>query len=71
MKTTITAKGQVTIPKQVRDRLKLQPGDVVDFIVDDNGAVQMRVVGDSIKKWAPSLRWGPSDQTRKGASDTS
>ncbi|MBN2356657.1 AbrB/MazE/SpoVT family DNA-binding domain-containing protein [candidate division KSB1 bacterium] len=50
MKTTVTAKGQITIPKPVRDRLRLQPGDVVDFIVDADGAVQMRVVGESIKR---------------------
>ncbi|NLN71393.1 MAG: AbrB/MazE/SpoVT family DNA-binding domain-containing protein [Thermoplasmatales archaeon] len=29
---TITAKGQVTIPKKVRDRLKLEPGMKLAFI---------------------------------------
>jgi AbrB family looped-hinge helix DNA binding protein len=27
----IGAKGQVVIPKSLRDRVRLQPGDVVDF----------------------------------------
>jgi AbrB family looped-hinge helix DNA binding protein len=31
MKTTISEKGQVTIPKTLRDRLGLLPGQVLDF----------------------------------------
>lgn len=31
MKTTISEKGQVTIPKLLRDRLGLLPGQVLDF----------------------------------------
>ena len=31
MKTTISKKGQVTIPKPLRDRLGLLPGQVLDF----------------------------------------
>ncbi|MGH6671351.1 MAG: AbrB/MazE/SpoVT family DNA-binding domain-containing protein [Xanthobacteraceae bacterium] len=29
--STITRKGQVTIPKSIRDRLNLRPGNKVDF----------------------------------------
>jgi antitoxin PrlF len=28
----ITSKGQLTLPKEVRDRLSLKPGDAVEFI---------------------------------------
>jgi AbrB family looped-hinge helix DNA binding protein len=35
--STITAKGQTTIPKKIRDHLKLQPGDKVDFIIVEDG----------------------------------
>ncbi len=38
---TITSKGQTTIPKEIRDYLKLHPGDQVDFIAGDDGAVTM------------------------------
>ena len=31
MKTTVSEKGQVTIPKRLRDRLGLRPGTVLDF----------------------------------------
>lgn len=31
MKATITSKGQITIPVQVRRRLNLKAGDVLDF----------------------------------------
>ncbi|HEX9766158.1 MAG TPA: AbrB/MazE/SpoVT family DNA-binding domain-containing protein [Nitriliruptorales bacterium] len=39
---TITAKGQVTIPKQVRDELGLHEGDRVLFRVIDGRAVLAR-----------------------------
>jgi antitoxin PrlF len=42
MGNTLTVKGQVTIPKRVRDTLGLAPGDEVDFEVDEQGAVFLR-----------------------------
>lgn len=35
----VTVKGQVTIPKPIRDRLGLTPGAEVDFEVDSQGRV--------------------------------
>lgn len=31
MKSTITSKGQITIPAAIRARLHLEPGDVLEF----------------------------------------
>lgn len=37
----ITSKGQVTIPKRVRDYLGLKPGSDVEFALGDNGRVEL------------------------------
>ncbi|NKK76989.1 AbrB/MazE/SpoVT family DNA-binding domain-containing protein [Rhizobium leguminosarum] len=39
MATTVTAKGQVTIPKRVRDLLGIVPGSRVDFHRAADGSV--------------------------------
>ena len=36
---TMTSKGQITIPKDIRKRLNLQPGDRLDFIIEEGGRV--------------------------------
>ena len=41
MQATITSKGQITLPKALRERLHLAPGDRVELIVDDNDVVRM------------------------------
>ncbi len=43
---TITSKGQVTIPKAVRDALGLQPGDRIDFVDTDRGCLIVPVKRD-------------------------
>ncbi len=40
-KTRITTKGQVTIPKEVRERLGLRPGDELEFTEED-GVFRLR-----------------------------
>jgi antitoxin PrlF len=40
--STLTSKGQTTIPKEVRDHLKVQSGDQIDFIIQPDGAVILR-----------------------------
>lgn len=42
--TTLTVKGQVTIPKPVRDALRLAAGSKVEFIVGENNEVTLRPV---------------------------
>ncbi len=38
MQATMTSKGQLTVPKAIRDKLRLKPGDRIEFLLDDNGA---------------------------------
>ena len=39
MESSITVKGQATIPKAIRDHLRLKPGDRVKFFVHPDGSV--------------------------------
>ena len=45
MTVTVTSKGQVTIPKTVRDRLGINPGSEVDFEVAEDGRAFLRRIG--------------------------
>jgi AbrB family looped-hinge helix DNA binding protein len=38
----VSEKGQITIPKAIRDQLKLEPGDEVEFRRTDEGFVLRR-----------------------------
>jgi AbrB family looped-hinge helix DNA binding protein len=42
--TTVTSKGQVTIPKEVRDKLGLEAGDRVEIVAED-GVARVRKYG--------------------------
>ena len=39
---TMTSKGQITIPKTVRDRLHLRTGDRMEFSVAEDGIITIR-----------------------------
>jgi len=39
MESAITIKGQITIPKAIREHLHVKPGDRVKFFVHPNGTV--------------------------------
>lgn len=36
---TLTSKGQLTVPKRVRDQLHLRPGDRLEFRIDSDGTL--------------------------------
>ncbi len=56
-RTKITTKGQVTIPKDVRERLGLRPGDEIEFVEDTAGfRVQKRVLASPFKKYRGYLK---------------
>ncbi len=50
MPTTLTIKGRVTIPKQIREVLGLKPGMFVDFAVNQEGEVVIHCAESSAKR---------------------
>lgn len=47
---TVTSKGQVTIPKQVRERLGIEEGETVSFRVNDDGSATIRPETDPMER---------------------
>ena len=50
MLATLTAKGQVTLPKVFRNQLGLNAGDKIDFVMLDNGVIQIVPLKQSSRK---------------------
>lgn len=53
MATTVTVKGQVTLPKSVRDAVGIKPGDQVEVRATASGGIYIekpRAVGDYAAK---------------------
>lgn len=56
MTTTVTTKGQVTIPKAVRELLGIKPGSRVDFRPTPNGVEIVRADGKKPESRFAKLR---------------
>lgn len=61
MESAITVKGQATIPKAIREHLRLKPGDRVKFFVHPDGSVVLlpKVPASAIKGMMKSRRRRP------------
>lgn len=46
--STITSKGQVTIPDVIRRQVKLQAGDQIEWEVSETGKIEVRRAGMSL-----------------------
>ncbi len=55
---TMTSKGQMTVPKPIRDRLRIGAGDLVDFIINDRGEIVVRAATSDVKELKGLLRTG-------------
>ncbi len=42
MLATITSKGQVTVPKNIRDQLNITAGTQLDFTLNNDGTISVR-----------------------------
>lgn len=47
---TITSKGQITLPKEVRDHLHVAEGDRVEFVIQPEGSVEVHPLKGSVQK---------------------
>lgn len=52
MNSTVSEKGQVTIPKKLRNQLGLKPGVVIEFKSD-----QGKLIGTKRRREDPLLNW--------------
>lgn len=53
---TITSKGQITLPREVRDHLHVREGDRVEFEIDRAGEVRVRPVTGAVEELFGMLR---------------
>jgi AbrB family looped-hinge helix DNA binding protein len=61
MKAIVSEKGQVTIPKRLRDRLGIRPGQVLEFEEDEGRLVARKTaVRDPFEAVYGSLKLGKS-----------
>jgi antitoxin PrlF len=63
MPSNLTSKGQVTIPKQLRDALGLRPGMPVNFAVNRDGEVVI------VKSRKPTRRSADRFEAARGKAD--
>lgn len=71
MVSTVTSKGQVTIPKEIRVFLKIEPSDKIDFSVE-NGQVILKPIKtlQNFRGRIPSKGKGDLVIERKQAKDS-
>jgi antitoxin PrlF len=48
--STVTSKGQITLPKALRDDLKLKTGDRVDFVKEPDGGYRVRPANRDVRE---------------------
>jgi len=54
--STVTSKGQITLPKQIREHLHVAPGDRIDFVVEESGQVVVRPTRSRLRQLRGMLR---------------
>ena len=47
--STLTRQGQTTIPKAIREHLKLRAGQRLDFVIDERGRVLLRPATNDVR----------------------
>lgn len=55
-RATLTSKGQITVPKAVRDALGVRPGDRLTFRVHENGTVTLEAATIDLRSLVGSVK---------------
>ena len=58
----LTKKGQITIPKEIRDKLGIKRGDIVEFAIKDGECIVRKKAVFNIDKWLGVLGKGDTDE---------
>ena len=64
----VTTKGQVTIPKQIRDHLGIGPGSEVEFVATDDGA-RLVAVNENLSEEEAARRFSEVLDRMEGSLD--
>ena len=65
MYTTISSKGQVTIPVEIRNMLRLNTGDRIDFVIFDKNRVELMPKKGSVGALKGLVKWSGKPMTLK------
>ena len=66
MRSTVTTKGQITIPIEIRNKFHLKSGDEIEFFILESGKIECIPVTTSIKELKGFL---PKPKKRVGLED--
>ena len=56
--STLTSKSQITVPKAVRESLRLGPGDRLRFVIHDNGTVSVEAETVDLRSLRGAIKRG-------------
>ena len=57
MYTTLSSKGQITIPAEIRNKLQLNTGDRIDFVFFDGNRIAMIPKKGSVRALKGIVKW--------------
>jgi len=68
MESTITIKGQITIPKAAREHLHVKPGDKVRFFLDPDGGIVLlpKLPASALRGMLKAKRHATLDEIEEG-----
>jgi len=69
MSSKITSKGQITVPKVVRETLAVQPGDRISFVIREDGTVTVEAESVALESLRGAVKPGGTRVTVEQMND--